>query len=357
MNLAVYISELLKTNDCVIIPDLGGFIANYQSSSSNEQGDQFSPPTKEVIFSSKLKKNDGLLVNFISERESVGYLEARKIVAEFVSESIFKLENGEHLDFEQVGSLHYDSNEHLLFEPDPKLLLRTDVYGLDSFHFPQLVNKFNQPPKPVFRDKEPEPQVHRRPVMKYLVLGIPILALLYFLPYNKLLNNKLFNKQSSPNTASMVFSDSPAPKNSEVAATPTQSQTSVSSDTQAASPEKTVEAVESNGSVTTNESAVVSSVPPNVAKPEKRTDVSTSNEPTKGKFHIVGGCFKIRENADKLVEKLIQKGYHAEVSNLRNDFYRVSVESFQTRKEAEDELGKLLNAEPDNGYWLMEDRK
>ena len=56
MNLSVYLKELLKTNDCVIIPDLGGFIANYQSAAFNAQGDQFYPPTKEIIFSGKLKK-------------------------------------------------------------------------------------------------------------------------------------------------------------------------------------------------------------------------------------------------------------------------------------------------------------
>jgi cell division septation protein DedD len=190
-----------------------------------------------------------------------------------------------------------------------------------------------------------------------LILAVPVLALLYFLPYNKLLNNKLWNRQPSSNTASMVISDSPAPKSAEVAAAPTQSQSTIGSDAQVTSAERTVETEVSKVATKANETGVASSVMPVVAKPEKTADLSTTNEPTNGKFHIVGGCFKIRENADKLVEKLIQKGYHAEVSNLRNDFYRVTVESFQTRKEAEDELGKLLNAEPDNGYWLMEDRK
>ena len=101
MTFSVYLIELLKTNDCVIIPDLGGFIANYHSAASNSQGDQFNPPTKDLVFNGKLKKNDGLLVNFICERDCVGYFEAREIVSEFVSECLFKLGNGERIEFDQ----------------------------------------------------------------------------------------------------------------------------------------------------------------------------------------------------------------------------------------------------------------
>ena len=56
MNLSIYLTELLKSNDCVIVPDLGGFIANFQGSGYDAQNNQFSPPTKEIIFSAKLKR-------------------------------------------------------------------------------------------------------------------------------------------------------------------------------------------------------------------------------------------------------------------------------------------------------------
>ncbi len=356
MNLSVYLKELLKTNDCVIIPDLGGFIANYQSAAFNTQGDQFYPPTKEIIFSGKLKKNDGLLVNYICEREGTGYMEARKIVSEFVAECMFKLENGGQVEFAGIGILRFDQNELFQFEADPHGSLRTDVFGLDSFHFPQLINKYNQPPKPVFRDKDPEPQKQRRPAVKYLLLGLPILAALYFIP--KIIGHDPVNRPQIPNTASLSITDAPAPINPEVV---------VASSTVSTEPRSKV-MVSGNGAkeeIKLPEPAIVPDHVPVIPKEasskvaqQEKTIVQTSvNNPSKGKFHVVGGCFKVRENADKLAEKLIKKGYNAQVSNMGKSFFRVSIESFQTRKEAEQALVKLLNAEPNASYWLMADKK
>jgi cell division septation protein DedD len=76
-----------------------------------------------------------------------------------------------------------------------------------------------------------------------------------------------------------------------------------------------------------------------------------------GKFHVVGGCFKIRENADKLAQKLVKQGYPAQVSRHGKDFFKVTVESYETRKEAEKGLGEILEVDPDTDYWLMADKR
>ncbi len=383
MNLSVYLSELLKTNDCVIIPDLGGFIANYQPAHYNGQSDQFTPPTKEIIFSSKLKKNDGLLVNFVSEREGVGYMEARKIVSEFVAEYLFKLENGEKVEFEQIGTIRFDQNEHLLFEAGIYTSPRTDAFGLDTFHFPELVNKFSQPVKPVFRDKAPEPQRNRRievnrrlfdrSVVKYLLIAIPVLVLLYFLPVSKLLNRNQLINQQAPNTASLSISDTPLINKQEIAQAPETAEPETDSDAAFAENESASEPIpEENASgkesaediLISDPKIITEQVPVSAAlasrrdlQPESRVAQTIVNEPPRGRFHVVGGCFKVRENADNLAEELVRQGYPARISNMGKSFYRVTVESYQTRKEAEQTLKKLLNDQPDAGYWLMADKR
>lgn len=363
MNLSLHIAELLKTNDCVIIPDLGGFIANYQAAEYDPQVNQFSPPSKEIIFSSKLKKNDGLLVNYISEREGVKYLEAREIVSEFVAECMFKLENGERVDFDQIGVLYFDQNDHLLFDGGSNVNIRTDAFGLDSFHFPPLVNKYTQPQKPVFRDKDPEPQARRQPleVVKYALLILPILAALYFIP--KVISHDPANQLQTSNAASISLKDTPATKaaettvlnkNSAVEGAPAANKTEESDQSQV-----TEEVVKSPEPATTDEHVTVApvAVQPKVVQPVKNIALTSVSEPSKGKFHVVGGCFKIRENADKLANQLIQKGYPAQVASLGKSFYRVSVERFQTRKEAEQAMVKLLDADPNADYWLLVDKR
>ncbi len=357
MNFSVYLIELLKTNDCVIIPDLGGFIANYHSAVTNPQGDQFYPPTKDLVFNGKLKKNDGLLVNFICERECVGYLEAREIVSEFVSECLFKLSNGERIEFEQIGSLHYDQNDHIIFEANSQFdFLRADAFGLGSFHFPHIVNKYIQPVKPVFRDKEPDSQSRRRPVVKYALLIIPILAALYFIP--KIFLPDFSFKQPATNTASLAIIDSPVPAKTEILKSSPEVRTEPKLEVPFSSSEVREAVKLSDPSTVQNNALSTSAVKtPNVDQHEQAIAQTIINEPSNGKYHVVGGCFKVKENADKLAKNLIKQGFHSQVTNLGTNFYRVSVESFSTRKEAEQALVKLFEAEPDADYWLMADKK
>ncbi len=356
MNLSAFLVELLKTNDCVIIPDFGGFIANYLPAASNSAGDQFYPPSKELVFNEKLRKNDGLLVHFVCEKEGVGYLEARKMVSEFVAETLFKLENSQRIEFEQIGSLHYDANDHIVFEANDQYQnLRTDAFGLGNFHFPHLVTKYHQPVKPVFKDKEPEQQKRRRPVVQYALLALPILAALYLIP-KIFLSDLSFNQ---PNSASLSISDSPASKNPATDVIQPEAKADTKSD-QLFSNNEVKEAIkldEPSTAPVINNPVAPTMDSPTTVQPQQNIAQSVVNESSPGKFHVVGGCFKVKENADKLVEQLIKKGFHAQVTNLNKNFYRVSVESYATRKEAELALVKLFESEPDADYWLMADKE
>jgi cell division protein FtsN len=71
---------------------------------------------------------------------------------------------------------------------------------------------------------------------------------------------------------------------------------------------------------------------------------------------LVGGCFKVKENADNLAKKLVTQGYPAEVSRHGREFYKVTVQSFETRSEAEEGLSKILDSDPDTDYWLKIDK-
>ena len=360
MNLSIYLTELLKSNDCVIVPDLGGFIANFQGSGYDAQNNQFSPPTKEIIFSAKLRKNDGLLVTFVGEKEGVGYLEARKIVSEYVAECLFKLENRETVEFDQLGKLLFDPHDNLIFEVDPRANLRADAFGLGAFHFPQLVHKYNQPPKPIFRDKEPEPQKSRRPQMKYLLIAIPVLAVLFFIPLSKFILHKDSPNQTAQNTASLTVTDAPppavpAPTSATIAVQPQPNSEAKTGTNELETQIQTAEPLPDHQPVV--QTAVAPKIIPLEKEPIQTAVQSIPVQSVSGKFHVVGGCFKVKENADKLADRLVKQGYHAYVSSMGRGFFRVSVESYQTRKAAEQGLEKILGSDPQTGYWLMADKK
>ena len=65
IELARHIEILLLENDCVIIPDFGGFIAHYQPARYIKEENLYLPPVRTIGFNPQLTINDGLLVNRI----------------------------------------------------------------------------------------------------------------------------------------------------------------------------------------------------------------------------------------------------------------------------------------------------
>ena len=77
------------------------------------------------------------------------------------------------------------------------------------------------------------------------------------------------------------------------------------------------------------------------------------NEPAQEKYHVIGGCFKMKENADKLLERLRAEGFKSKVNQFSNGNFMVTVQSYADRNEAQLALNTLRELEPAAGYWLL----
>ena len=62
IELAQHIEALLLENDCVIVPNFGGFVAHYAPATYVKEENLFLPPTRTIGFNPQLKLNDGVLV-------------------------------------------------------------------------------------------------------------------------------------------------------------------------------------------------------------------------------------------------------------------------------------------------------
>ena len=322
MDITFYLVELLRLHDCVIVPDLGGFVTNYRPAEMDLSNNSFNPPVKEIIFTGKLSKNDGLLVNYISETEGVGYFEARQIISEFVDETWSKLENGEKIVFHNVGSLCYDRNEKLIFEPEVHENFLLDAYGMDGFQFPVLEHKeLISTNKRVFADKEAVRPVFSSRKVKALVVGIPILLALIFIPVSKYSWNNNPNTQVS-STASIPSSIMGVPATTAIIDSVIANKTPLKVDSAIAQP------------------VVIPTQPETVAI---KTD---------GRYRLIGGYFKSRQNAENFFERLKASGFKSEMKVLPNESFLVIVQTYTDKNEATVALKGLREAEPQIGYWM-----
>ncbi len=137
-NISKYINQLLYNHECVIISGLGAFISYNEVTTIDKKKNYFTPNKKFISFNSEIKKNDGLLANYISEIENISYEEACIAVATFTKNIVLKINNGEVFYFESIGNLKINSIGEIVFNSDNKINFDPDFFGLDSFYFPKI---------------------------------------------------------------------------------------------------------------------------------------------------------------------------------------------------------------------------
>ena len=139
MEITHHIKDLLFLHDCVIIPGLGGFIANYRSSEVQKYKHVISPPSRAVTFNRQLRTNDGLLVNHIALSEKCTYKEAESKVQSFVHGCNRLLENKEILLFPEIGKLYVNASGNLIFLSQLRKNLLPDSFGLKPVSFDPVI--------------------------------------------------------------------------------------------------------------------------------------------------------------------------------------------------------------------------
>lgn len=136
-----HIEILLLSNDCVIIPDFGGFMAHYADARRDEADGLFLPPLRTIGFNPKLTLNDSLLAQSYVEAYDISYPDAVTRIEDEVRELRQHLENDGCYELSDIGVLRLGERGSYEFEPCEAGLLTPGLYGLDSFELksvPQL---------------------------------------------------------------------------------------------------------------------------------------------------------------------------------------------------------------------------
>ena len=304
MQLSKAINSLLYTNDCVTVPGFGSFIVNKFSSVYDEKKGKFYPPSRRVSFNPKIKNNDGLLANFISEKESISYEVAVKNIHNEVISWKKKL-NTEPILLDNIGELSYNSDENIIFSPDLDSNHFLGSYGLPSIYYkkqPDLVSTYNESTLKKYNDLKGNSSISRVPdFVKYAAALVIIFSTTVFLSnqyeeYN--FQNQLILEQENR--------------------------------------QKTIQRVES---------AVFDfgSIP--AIELEVKVQVN--------KFHIIAGAFGVKSNADKLYKSLLSKGYNPTKLPLNDKgLIPISFDNFSNRKEAVIALRQLQMSE-NKDAWIF----
>lgn len=163
-----HIEVLLLSNDCVIVPGFGGFMAHYIAARYDDADSMFLPPLRTLGFNPQLTMNDSLLAQSYAEYYDIGYPEAVRRIDEEVDVLRRQLRDKGRYELRGIGILRMNDESKIEFEPFEAGLLTPTLYGLGGFEMP--LKKRTASTVPLVREqktrKEKPQQSHRNKPQK-----------------------------------------------------------------------------------------------------------------------------------------------------------------------------------------------
>ncbi|MDY3119860.1 hypothetical protein [Porphyromonas somerae] len=125
------IEQLLYTEECVVVPGIGGFLVHHEPAVADEQKGLIYPGHCRISFNAALKDNDGVLVKSYSDAFSFGYRRSLSIMEKDIEELRAQLLSSGVVEIGEVGKLVQSKGEmNLTFIPNPHHPFSIDYYGL-----------------------------------------------------------------------------------------------------------------------------------------------------------------------------------------------------------------------------------
>lgn len=354
MKVDKHISELLYEHDCVIVPDLGGFVANYAPAKVLPAQHTLIPPSKSISFNKHLKNNDGLLANHIAVFEKTTYPEALKYIRNYSATTQTQLKKGEKVTVADVGTLSLDVERNIQFEPATTNFL-TDAFGLAQFQSPAIKrDTISKRIEKEFIDRSPvpaTPEKKKRRVAAYVAMAVALPLLLgsawlfYKMDVFKNINYSNLNPFATK-VITKTVDNVPAAKTNKIKTVSNPVATTVSS------VNDTVKSAQLNV-VTSPVTATLIDTKKEVGLVKADTTRVAVKQPinTNLKFHLIAGCFQVPENADRFVTTLRNQNLSASIIGKRNGLLVVSAGDYATREEAYLQLRELKKSQPE--AWLL----
>jgi nucleoid DNA-binding protein len=316
LDITAYIRELLFGHDCVIVPGFGGFIGNYTPARIDKSSGTFYPPVKLISFNRNLNHNDGLLVGRISGSAGMNYGDARTLVENYVAELKKKLEKGEKVVFDNIGSFVNNQEGNVQFEPDRKANYHLDSYGLESFQCLPLEGYDVRKRVIKHIGKDPVRQASMRKILWRAAVILPLLSILVAVS----LKTEIFKSKIEATTMNPLVS---------------------------AEFEYNKKAVDEDIKETEAKVLPIDTLNPEVPV----TPVIELPAPIESDtYFLITGSFREEENAVTQVNMLKTEGFTPESVHASNGFYRVSAIISSDLKTAMARKDSLIEKFP--GAWV-----
>ncbi len=292
-----HIFDLLHYHDCVIVPGLGGFVANLNPILLQKEKNLFIPPAKEIGFNRSLIYNDGLLTNYVASKKGVSYSEAQELINDFVTNIRSRIILAQAVILDKIGTLRADAIGNLQFSPSGAYSFLPEAFGLSSFRIEPADYKYT-----VKFEKEILRSVKwNKQTMRYWSSVAALITVLFFLSTTELkMPSVSLSGWSTPNLSIEKTKETTVSDNNFVLAEAQDSADDISS---------------------------------------PLTELIDNKEPTEEiifkKYSLIAASLVKRDAAEKSLQTFIHKGHKgAAIVDDEPGRFRIALEFFDTKAEA-----------------------
>lgn len=372
IELAKHIEYLLLENECVVVPELGGFISHYQSAHYEETEGLYLPPIRTLGFNPQLTMNDGLLVQSYMQAYHTDFPDATRKIQQAVDKMKAQLYSEGVIEMHGIGTLHYNIRGLYEFHPDESGVLSPSLYALDAFRIP-LLGTETEPVMEIEEQVEPQKQLTAKKQKEFHLdtrwighaVAVVIAAVLFFTlsapventyidkgNYASLGTDNLFDAIRSHSMATTL--DMPAIENpqhikkQEIKPVAVRME-KIAPVAKAETPKEAApQPIKENKMKKAENTVKVETI----AKTSTPAPPKTKVIPQK-KYHLIVASLATSKDAQQVLEGYKQKGY-SEVSIIEGSGrFRISLYNFSDRNSANNKLNELKKEEAYKTAWLL----
>ena len=379
IELAKHIEILLLDNECVIVPDLGGFITHYQPAHYEESEGLFVPPVRTVGFNSQLTMNDGLLIQSYMQAYHTDFSDAARIIAEKVEGLKEDLHKEGFAELEGIGTLHYTIYGTYEFRPTENGILSPALYALESFNIHPLsllpeteeTTENTIEMKPLHDLKESPRRFLLNPQWLSNAVAVAVAAILFFVlsvpventhidkgMYASLGTNCLFDAIRNQSLATTLPAEEPQ-QQKKVDVTPMVVKVEKVEKAEKTEKEEKIAKVEKAEKVAAAKPVVKAKetpapAPQKVAKAEKpKANAPKQTTTSSKKYHVIVASLTTAQDARQMLQDYKKQGHqHASIIESKGRF-RISLCNFADKSTAYNKLNDLKQNDSFKNAWML----
>lgn len=367
-----HIEALLLDNDCVILPQFGGFVTNHVPARWIEEENLYLPPYRTVGFNPQLKINDGLLVQSYMQTHDATFPEATRLVEaaiDLLSEELYK----EGLvDLHGIGVLRRTISGEYQFDPTDNGVITPTLYGLGAVEIKPLkvlekeqketslvqeVLTDGQEQTPVIENKNRTITIKIRHEWITNAVAVAATVLLFFFlstpvdntyieeeNYASLGNISVFEQVKKESVITTLI-NTPAP---EAPATVTKKETPAT---------KKVEAKSAIAKAEAPKAEKPKVEKPKVEKPKTETQKTVSPQKKTYTYNIIVASVTAESDAQNAIDGFATKGYPGAFLIKGNGRFRIALKAYATETEAYAKVNELKQNALFKDAWVLKARK